>query len=74
MSKAISEQTLETAIIADLVKGYYVQRPPSATGRARSGTDLGARPAGSGRGGRVRRPADRTGNREEETRIGSRPL
>jgi hypothetical protein len=30
MSKAISEQTLEVAIVADLVKGHYVQRPPSA--------------------------------------------
>ena len=34
MSKAICEQTLEVAIVADLVKGHYVQRPPSAFDKA----------------------------------------
>jgi hypothetical protein len=34
MSEAISEQTLEVAIVADLVKGHYVQRPPSAFDKA----------------------------------------
>jgi hypothetical protein len=30
MNKTISEQALETAIVADLVKGHYAQRPPAA--------------------------------------------
>src|SRR5262245_45291988 len=30
MSRTISEQALETAIVADLVKAHYIQRPPSA--------------------------------------------
>jgi type I restriction enzyme R subunit len=34
MSKTISEQALETAIIADLVRAHYVQRPPSAFDKA----------------------------------------
>jgi hypothetical protein len=34
MSKAICEQTLEVAIVADLVKGHYVQRPPSVFDKA----------------------------------------
>ena len=34
MSKAISEHTLEFAIVADLVKGHYVQRPSSAFNKA----------------------------------------
>ncbi len=36
MSKTISEQTLEAAIVADLVKAHYVQRPPSAFDKALS--------------------------------------
>ena len=34
MSKTISEQALETAITADLLRGHYVQRPPSAFDKA----------------------------------------
>ena len=34
MSKSISEQALETAIVSDLVKGHYVQRQPSAFDKA----------------------------------------
>jgi type I restriction enzyme R subunit len=34
MNKAISEQALETAITADLVRGHYIQRPPSAFDKA----------------------------------------
>jgi type I restriction enzyme R subunit len=34
MSKTISEQALETAIVNDLVKAHYVQRPPSAFDKA----------------------------------------
>lgn len=34
MSKAISEQALETAIVADLVKAHYIQRQPSAFDKA----------------------------------------
>ena len=30
MNKTISEQALETAIVADLTKAHYVQREPSA--------------------------------------------
>jgi hypothetical protein len=34
MSKAISEQALETVIVADLTKAHYSQRPPSAFDKA----------------------------------------
>jgi hypothetical protein len=34
MSKAISEQSLEVAIVTDLVKGHFVQRPSSALSMA----------------------------------------
>jgi hypothetical protein len=34
MSKAISEQALEDAVIADLTKAHYAQRPPSAFDKA----------------------------------------
>ena len=34
MSKTISEQALETAIVADLTRAHYVQRPPSAFDKA----------------------------------------
>jgi type I restriction enzyme R subunit len=34
MSKTISEQAIEVAIVADLVKGHYVQRPPAAFDKA----------------------------------------
>jgi type I restriction enzyme R subunit len=34
MSKAISEQALETAIVTDLTKTGYIQRPPSAFDKA----------------------------------------
>jgi type I restriction enzyme R subunit len=34
MSKTISEQALETAIIGDLLKAHYVQRQPSAFDKA----------------------------------------
>src|SRR5438128_2248241 len=34
MSKAISEQALETAIVADMAKSHYVQRQPSAFDKA----------------------------------------
>jgi hypothetical protein len=34
MSQTISEQPLEVTIVADLVKGHYVQRPPSAFDKA----------------------------------------
>jgi len=34
MSKTISEQALEAAIVADLVKAHYLQRPPSAFDKA----------------------------------------
>src|SRR5947209_8066887 len=34
MSKTMSEQALETAIVAELVKAHYVQRPPSAFDKA----------------------------------------
>ncbi len=34
MSKAISEQALETAIVTDLTKAHYVQRQPSAFDKA----------------------------------------
>lgn len=30
MTKTISEQALETAIVADLTKAHYIQRQPSA--------------------------------------------
>jgi len=34
MSKTISEQALETAIVADLTRGHYIQRQPSAFDKA----------------------------------------
>ncbi|HVA49607.1 MAG TPA: type I restriction endonuclease [Pirellulales bacterium] len=34
MNKTISEQALETAIVADLVTAHYVQRPPAAFDKA----------------------------------------
>src|SRR5579884_1074644 len=34
MTKAISEQALEAAIVADLTQTHYVQRPPSAFDKA----------------------------------------
>src|SRR5947207_1043804 len=34
MSKTISEQALEVAIVADLVNGHYIQRQPSAFDKA----------------------------------------